>query len=314
MVYKKFEGLIAATYTPLCDDGALNLDVIPQLTDHLIESGVAGLYVCGSTGEGVSLSSDERRQVTEAYVKATNGRVPVVVQVGHNSVAESRLLAKHAADIGATAISANAPSYFKITDVQTLVDCMSDIAVAAPCLPFYYYHIPMLTGAAVDMVAFLERAGTAIPNLAGIKYTDSRIDEYQACLSFEGGRYDVLWGLDEMLLGALAVGAKAAIGSTYNIAAPHYLKVIQAFEGGDMETARQLQLRAINMIRTIVQYPLHPAIKTIFGMRGFACGPCRLPQRPMTETQVNKLKRELEAMDFFNWSTNEAATSPLANK
>lgn len=313
MVYHRFEGLIAATYTPLCDDGSSNLDVIPQLTEHLIESGVAGLYVCGSTGEGVSLSSDERRAVAEAYINATRGRLPVVVQVGHNSVAESRLLAQHAAEIGATAISANAPSYFKITDVQTLVECMSDLAVAAPGLPFYYYHIPMLTGAAVDMVSFLERAGTAIPNLAGIKYTDSRIDEYQACVAFQDGRYDVLWGLDEMLLGALAVGARAAIGSTYNIAAPHYLKVIQAFEAGDMETAKELQLRAITMIRTILQYPLHPAIKSILGMLGFECGPCRLPQRSMTQAQDKKLRRELDAMDFFSWSIGEPVAMESVN-
>jgi N-acetylneuraminate lyase len=308
MVYSKFKGLIAATYTPLHDDGELNLEAVPQLTEHLIESGVAGLYVCGSTGEGVSLSSGERRSVAEAYMEAVNGRLPVVVQVGHNSIAESRMLATHAAKIGATAISANAPSYFKITNVSTLIDCMSEIAVAAPSLPFYYYHIPMLTGAAVDMVAFLQRAGTAIPNLAGIKYTDSRIDEYQACLAFEDGRYDILWGLDEMLLGALAVGAQAAIGSTYNIAAPHYLKITQAFDAGDIQSARQLQLLAINMIRTIVRYPLHPAIKSILGMRGFACGPCRLPQLPMTAPQINKLRNELEAMDFFDWSANKAAT------
>lgn len=309
MVPKKFTGLMAATYTPLGDNGDLNLDVVPAMVDYLIKSGVSGLYVCGSTGEGVSLSSDERRSVATAYVNAAHGRLPVFVQVGHNSVAESRMLAKHAADIGADAISANAPSYFKCTDVNTLVDSMSDIAVAAPGLPFYYYHIPMLTGASVDMIAFLERASPAIPNLVGIKYTDSRVDEYQACLAHDGGRYDILWGLDEMLLGALAAGARGAIGSTYNIAAPHYLKVIQAFDAGDMETARRLQMQAINMIRTVLQYPLHPAIKSILGMRGFECGPCRLPQPRMTDTQVNNLQRDLEAMDFFKWSTHENMTS-----
>lgn len=314
MGHKKFTGLMAATYTPLCDNGDLNLDVVPPMVEHLIASGVSGLYVCGSTGEGVSLSSDERRQVAEAYVNAVQGRLPVFVQVGHNSVAESRMLAKHAADIGADAISANAPSYFKCTDVQTLVDCMSDIAVAAPSLPFYYYHIPMLTGASVDMIAFLQRASVAIPNLVGIKYTDSRIDEYQACLAYDDGKFDVLWGLDEMLLGALAVGARGAIGSTYNIAAPHYLKVIKAFDAGDMETARSLQLQAINMIRTIVQYPLHPAIKSILSMRGFACGPCRLPQTPMTESQINKLQRELEAMGFPKWSALENAITQPVNQ
>lgn len=309
MTKEKLEGLIAATYTPLEEDGSLKTDVIPKLTEHLLKSGVSGLYVCGSTGEGVSLSTNERKRVTEAYVEAVAGRVPVVVQVGHNSVQESGGLAQHAAEIGASAISANAPSYFKCTDVQTLVACMFDIAMAAPSLPFYYYHIPMLTGASVDMVAFLENAATAIPNLAGIKYTDCRIDEFQACLNFEDGKYDVLWGLDEMLLGALAVGACGAIGSTYNIAAPLYLRMIEAFEASDMATARQLQMQAIQMIRTFVQYPLHPAIKRVLEMLGFECGPCRLPQRPMTEAMAEQLRRDLNSMDFFNWVTDDVTES-----
>ena len=96
MKIKRLDGLVAATYTPLDDDGAVNATVVGPMVEHLLQSGINGLYVCGSTGEGMSLSSDERKIVAEAYVQAADGRVPVIVQVGHNSLAEARQLAEHA--------------------------------------------------------------------------------------------------------------------------------------------------------------------------------------------------------------------------
>ena len=129
----KLNGLIAATYTPFDENGNLNLSQVPKMVDHLVASKVDGLYVCGSTGEGVSLTSDERRAVAEAYLSAakesSEPAMPVVVQVGHNSLSEAEKLAEHAQAIGATAISANAPSYFKVTNVETLVSCMAKICL-----------------------------------------------------------------------------------------------------------------------------------------------------------------------------------------
>ena len=97
---------------------------------------------------------------------------------------------------------------------------MQHIASGAPNLPFYYYHIPMLTGSTLDMVEFLTQGAKSIPNLVGLKYTDTKLYEFQNCLELAAGRFDVVWGCDEMLLGALATGGRGAIGSTYNIAAP----------------------------------------------------------------------------------------------
>jgi N-acetylneuraminate lyase len=90
---ERLDGLVAATYTPLDDDRAVNATIVGPMVEHLLGSGINGFYVCGSTGEGMSLSSDERRAVTEAYVESTDRRVPVIVQVGHNSLAEARQLA-----------------------------------------------------------------------------------------------------------------------------------------------------------------------------------------------------------------------------
>lgn len=304
-------GLIAATYTPLHNDGSVNLKAIPALVDHLLHSSITGLYVCGSTGEGMSLSSEERRNVSQAFTQAAAGRVPVIVQVGHNSLQEAGELAAHAQSIGADIISATCPSYFKVGTVEGLVDCMADLAAAAPELPFYYYHIPTLTGSQIDMVDFLRKGAERIPNLAGLKYTAPTLHEFQACQQVDDERFNVVWGVDEMLLAALATGAQAGIGSTYNIAAPLYVRIIDAFHTGDIAEARRLQSLSINMIRTISSYPFHPAMKAVLGMQGFSMGPCRLPQGGISTADTDQLQSELNAIGFFEWSRHQSANVPI---
>jgi N-acetylneuraminate lyase len=298
---KRLAGLIAATYTPLDSGGSFNAARVGDLVDYLIDAGVSGLYVCGSTGEGMSLSSDERKAVLEAFVKANNGRVPVIAQVGHNSLAEARQLAAHAQQSGADAISATCPSYFKVPDNETLVACMAELAAGATKLPFYYYHIPALTGSTLDILEFLELGCSTIPSLVGLKYTDTKLHEFQQCLEFDAGRVDVVWGCDEMLLGALATGARAAIGSTYNIAAPLYRAIFQAFETSDFVEARRLQSQSVNMISTMMHFPFHPAMKAVLSMLGMDVGGCRLPQRRLTEDEIAALRCDLEKIGFFDW-------------
>jgi len=294
-------GLIAATFTPLHAEGSINPEVIPTMVDRLFDEGVAGLYVCGSTGEGPSLTNEERCLLSEAFVQAADGRLPVLVQVGHNSLAEARGLAAHAQSIGAHAVSATCPSYYKIDDVPSLVDCMAEVARGAPDLPFYYYHIPSLTGVPLDMVEFLKQASKRIPNLAGLKFTSPAVFEYQACLDLEDGRFDVFWGCDEMLLSALAVGAKAAVGSTYNVAAPLYRAIMAAWHRGDVGEARRLQAQAVAMVRLLLRYPFQAAMKAILDILGTPCGPCRLPLRPLSAGQESTLRGGLESTGFFEY-------------
>jgi N-acetylneuraminate lyase len=249
----------------------------------------------------MSLAAKERRSVAEAYVTAAAGRVPVIIQVGHNSLAEARGLAAHAQEIGAHAVSATCPSYFKIGTVPLLVDCMAELASGAPDLPFYYYHIPALTSTPLDMVEFLQRGGEQIANLAGLKYTTPTTHEFLACQELQDGRFDVLWGTDEMLLAALATGARGAVGSTYNMAAPLYRGIIAAFEAGDLSRARHLQHRSVRMIRTMAQFPFHSAMKEVLRMLGHDLGPCRLPQPALSAGQVEELRAQLSSIGFFEW-------------
>lgn len=299
MTIKKITGLIAATFSTLNEDGSLALGQIPALVDKLVQDGLTGVFICGTNGEGPNLTIEERMAVAEAYIAAAKGKLLVMVHVGHSSIEESRKLALHAESIGADALSSVAAFYFKPSGVANLVDSMSAIASAAPGTPFYYYSIPALTGVGMDMVDFLELAEDRIPNLAGIKYTAATIHEYQACLNYKNGKFDILYGYDELLLPALAVGAKGAVGSTYNFAAPLYLRVMEYFAAGDMENARRTQLLLVNMIRELVKFAPIPGQKAIMEMLGFDLGPTRLPLQVLGEQERQRFRERLDTIGFF---------------
>lgn len=297
--------LVAATFTPMHDDGSLDLDQVGPVVDHLHHQGIAGLYVVGSTGEGASLSGRERRQTVEAFVQAAAGRMPVVVQVGQNSLTEAREAASHAEHVGAMAISATPPSYYKTESVEVLIQSVASIAAAAPSLPFYYYHIPHLTGVGLDMLEFLKMAGDQIPTLVGVKYTASTLCEMLRCIELQNRRFEILSGRDDMLLASLAVGAMGAVGSTYNFAAPLYRRLIAALQAGNLPEARCWQVRAAEMLHIAQRYHGFSGQKAVMKMVGLDCGPTRLPLAPLSAEEVNRLHHELDAIGFFGWLAGE---------
>jgi N-acetylneuraminate lyase len=307
----KIEGIVAATFAAYKENGSLNLEIIPALVDKLISDGIAGIYVCGTNGEGPNMTVEERMAVAEAYVKAANKRIIILVHVGHTSIAECKKLAIHAEQIGADAFSSVAAFYFKPSSVSNLVNCMAEIASAAPSLPFYYYHMPALTGVGMDMVEFLSLGEKAIPNLAGIKYTASTLHELQACLNFKDGKFEVLSGYDELLLSALAIGAVGAIGSTYTFAAPVYREIIRLLNENEIAKARELQLKVVNFIRCFAKYPSIAAQRAIMKMLGFDLGNARLPLAPLTANEFQSLQKELSEVGFFELlKTYEPQNSP----
>jgi N-acetylneuraminate lyase len=250
--------------------------------------------VLGSTGEGASLTGNERKRVAEAVIEATAGRIPVIVQVGHNSIAEARELAAHAQSAGADAISAFPPSYFACDGDQRLFQCMAQIAGGAADLPFYYYHAPGFTGIKPNLIDLLKTGDDLIPTLAGIKFTDPRVFEFQSCLNSFDGRYQLFWGSDEMLLSGLSVGARGAVGSTYNVAAPIYHRLIEAFNRGDLEAARSEQLKSVRLVEVLIQFPFFAALKEILGWHGIPLGGCRLPLGSLEPGQGKLIREELD--------------------
>lgn len=288
-------GLIAAPFTPFCADGTFDSGAIGPYARHLARSGVVGAFICGTTGEGASLTLDERRRVAEAWVASAPAGLRVIVHVGHTCLEESRALAAHAEAVGAGGVACLAPYFFKPAGAAGMADWCAAVAAAAPKTPFYYYHIPSMTGVNFPVADFLALAAPRIPNLAGVKFTFEDLEDFARCLRFEGGRYDLLFGRDELLLSALRLGARGAVGSTYNFAAPLYRQLIAAHDAGDASRAEALQARAVTMIQTCIQAGGHPiaAFKTLMDRVAVPCGPTRLPLVRPTEAQTAALHAAL---------------------
>jgi N-acetylneuraminate lyase len=292
-------GLVAPVFTPVRPDGSLDLDRVEAQADQLLQQGVVGAFVCGTTGEGPSFSVTERRQLTERWCGATRGRMPIIVHVGHTSISDARDLAVHAQRAGAAAVAALPPFYFKPSNIDDLTLWCADIASSAPRLPFYYYHIPSLTGVRLPMADFLRASERRVPTLAGLKFSDDDLADFGRCVTTFGDQFDLFFGVDEMLLPALSVGARAAVGSTYNFAAAIYRRMIAAFEQGDLSSARQSQSQSRAIVAVFQKHGGIPAMKATMGLTGLDCGPCQPPLRSLDTRQVEALRADLEAVGFF---------------
>ena len=297
----KFRGLVAATHTPFDSQGELKLSAVPAQAERLVRDGVAAVFIGGTTGECSSLTTEERILLGRRWAEvARGGPLQVVVHVGSNSLSESKALAVQAQESGAAAIAALSPSYFKPRDLDALVAWCTEVAGAAPALPFYFYDIPSMTGVQLSMPEFLERAPSKVPTLAGLKFTNLDVVTLQECLAAGGGRFDVLWGVDEALLAALALGVEGAVGSSYNFAAPLYHRVIAAFQAGDLTKARVEQLRAVRLVKLLSGFGYMAAAKAVMGFIGVDVGPPRLPNVRLTPEQVARLNAGLDRLGFLD--------------
>jgi N-acetylneuraminate lyase len=302
MNHARLEGLVAATHTPFDAGGNLNLKAVEKQAEHLVRTGVAAVFVGGTTGECHSLSLDERLALAKRWAEVVRGTpLRLVVHVGSNCIPDARALASQAQEIGAGAISAFSPSYYKPRTLELLIDCCRDIAAAAPGLPFYFYDIPSMTGVLFPMADFLAASPARVPTLVGAKFTNSDLMAYQKCLRAAGGRFDVPWGTDEYLLAALSVGAAGAVGSTYNFAAPVYRRLLAAFSRGDLAAARDEQYRSVQVVELLAGFGFMAAAKATMGFLGVDVGPARLPHGNLSEGQRKHLRDGLERLGFFEW-------------
>ena len=302
MQFEKIEGLIDAPFTPFHANGDINLDPIPAYASMLAKNGLKGVFINGSSGEGYMLTTDERMQLAEAWLKAAPQGFKVIVHVGSCCVRESRKLAEHARRMGAWGIGAMAPPFPKIGRIEELVKYCEEIAAGAPELPFYFYHIPAFNGAFLPMVELLKAVDGRIPNFAGIKYTFESIYEYNQCRLYGGGKFDMLHGQDETILPELAMGgARGGIGGTTNYNGRCLVGIIDAGKAGDLEKARELQNYAQEVINVICHFRGNiVGGKRIMKLMGLDLGPNRTPFQNVTDEEEARLKQELDAIDFWN--------------
>lgn len=296
-------GLVAATFTPFTDSGELNLVVIRQYADYLCQRGVLNVFVNGTAGEGLTLTVSERKLLAEEWVKAAAGRMTVIVQVGCESLKDTCTLAEHAQEIGANAIGVLPSMYHKPSSIVHLVTCLEKVCEAASSIPMYYYHIPARTGVTFLMEDFLDAARDRLPTLRGLKYSSPDLSDYGRCVVHSGGRFQILYGCDEQLLGALALGGTGAIGSTYNFAGKLYNRLLAAFHKCDQETAKLEQRRSQAMVKIHNKYGEPAGVgKAIMKLAGLDVGPPRLPALPLSIESMKNLEKDLRDIGFFDWA------------
>lgn len=298
---KKIIGLINAPFTPFDKNGDVNLKPIPEYAALLQRNGLKGVFINGSSGEGYMLTEEERMQLAEAWIAAAPKDFKVIVHVGSCCVHSSKKLAEHAQKIGAWGIGAMAPPFPKINRIEELVKYCEEIASGAPDLPFYYYHIPAFNNAYLPMVKFLEAVDGRIPNFAGIKYTYESIYEYNQCRLYGNGKFDMLHGQDETILPSLAMGgAQGGIGGTTNYNGKVLTEIIEAWNNGNLEKARELQNFAQEVINVICHFRGNiVGGKRIMKLIGLDLGGNRTPFQNMTNEEESAMKAELEAINFF---------------
>ena len=298
---EKLKGLIAAPFTPMDEMGEINFSKIETLIQLYEKNNVKGAFVSGSTGEGVSLSYEEKRLLIKEWGKAKSTSFRSLIMLGGTCLKEMQQLAIHAQDCQMDGISILCPYYFRPGSVEALVSFCKQITDTVPEMPFYYYHIPALTGGNFSMPKFLELADEQIPSLAGIKYTATNVMDYHLCRMYKSGKYDILWGVDEALLSGLAVGAEGAVGSTYNYAAPLYNQIFEAFHNGNLSKAEHLQQQAVKMVELLVKYGGTEAGKAFMKLIGVDCGWFRPPLSRPSDEEVEELKKELTEINFFDF-------------
>lgn len=299
---QRFEGLIAAPFTPMSKSDEIMYEQIGEYYTFLAKNRIVGAFINGSTGETASLTQKEKMKVTEAWVKAAReSQFKIINLVGGTSYIECIENAMHSESCGVDAIAIVAPYYFKPAGAQQLADFCALIAEKVPQLPVYFYNIPVLSGVNIPMLEFLKEAAPIIPNLAGIKYTHENFMDFLSCVNFAGGKYQILGGYDEVLLPALALGCKSAVGSTFNYAAPLYYGIIDAFNSGDLPTARHLQQRAIDMIRLLGKYGGMATGKAFMRYIGFEFGGFRLPVKDFDSAMYGAFVSDVKALGMEEW-------------
>jgi len=300
-----FFSLIAAPISPMKSNGKINLGRVEDLVKLYQKNGVKGAFICGTTGEGSSLNVDEVKAYAQEW-KRVGEDLKIILCVGGDNVQEMQELAAYGGELGLDGISMLSPYYFKPKSEEDLLGLCKEVSAAAPTVPFYYYHIPTLSGGYFSMRKFLGLAKDSIPDLKGIKFTYNDLYDFYRCRAFENGRYEMFWGTDEVLLSALVAGANGAVGSTYNYAAPLYNQIIEAFLEGNWQKARKLQDKAVEMVELLIAYGGTGATKAFMKIIGLDCGEYRAPIANPSLADIKELESKLKEIGFFDFCSTPA--------
>ncbi|MBE5956201.1 MAG: N-acetylneuraminate lyase [Lachnospiraceae bacterium] len=276
----KYQGLIPAFYACYDDEGNISPERVQAYTRFLVEKGVKGVYVGGSSGECIYQSVADRKLLLENVVEAAEGKLTIIAHVACNNTKDSQELAAHAESLGVDAIASIPPIYFRLPE-HAIAKYWNDISAAAPNTDFIIYNIPQLAGVALTLPLLREMLKN--PKVVGVKNSSMPIQDIQLFKS-EGlaarDEFLVFNGPDEQLIGGLMIGADGGIGGTYSSCPELYLKLVDLVKAGDFDTARALQYDINNIIYALCSCKgnMYAAIKAVLKKReGLELGGVRAP-------------------------------------
>ncbi len=241
MNLNKYKGIIPAFYACYDKNGEVSVEGIKQLVEFLIEKGVNGLYVGGSSGECIYLTVEERKKTLEAVMEANKGRITIIAHVACNNTRESCELARHAESLGVDAIATIPPIYFKLPE-SAIAKYWNDISAAAPDTDYIIYNIPQLAGVALTIPLFNEMLKN--PRVIGVKNSSMPIQDIQMFrrqAKLNEREIVIFNGPDEQFVGGRLIGADGGIGGTYAVMPELFVKLNSLLEAGDFANAGKLQ-------------------------------------------------------------------------
>ena len=294
---EKYSGIIPAFYACYDDQGSINPKAIRSFVRYLINTGVKGVYVGGSSGECIYQSVKERKLILESVMKYAKGKITVIAHVACNNTADSCALAAHAESLGVDAIAAIPPIYFKLPD-HAIVQYWNDISEAAPNTDFIIYNIPQLAGVALTPDCL--KTMLKNPRVIGVKNSSMPTFDIQTFKAIGGKNFVVLNGPDEQLVAGLAIGADGGIGGTYGVMPQVYISIKKAMDEGNVKYASYLQDRANGIIRTMCSCKgnLYAVIKRIIKIRtGIDLGGVRKPLPGLTEEDLPTVQKCAQMID-----------------
>ncbi len=276
------KGIFAALVTPFTAEGDVAYDALSAHVQHCIDIGIEGFYVCGSTGEALLLTLEERKRILEVVMSIAGGHRPVVCHCGAVGTKLSSDLARHAASVGVDAVSSVSPFYYHFSPDE-IVDYYKELADSCG-RPVIVYNIPSLSG--VSVTPAMMRAMYEHPEIAGLKFTSNDLFALERIKS-ELPDLIVYNGFDEMLLAGLSMGADGAIGSTYNVMGRYFIQIRDLFQQNRMAEALNIQRKANSIVSDLVSTgKLFSCLKYIITLRGIPFGECRRPFSALTESDM----------------------------
>lgn len=272
----KYHGIIPAFYACYEDDGSVSAERTKQFTKYLMDKGVKGLYVCGSSGECIYQSKEERKLILESVMEVAGGKMTIIAHVACNNTADSMELAAHAESLGVDAIASIPPIYFRLPE-EAIAKYWNDISSAAPNTDFVIYNIPQLAGVSLTMPLFREMLKN--PRVVGVKNSSMPTQDIQMFKAEGGDDIVVFNGPDEQFVAGRAIGAQGGIGGTYGVMPELFLKCDELIKEGKLEKAREIQYAINSIIYAMCDCKcnMYAAAKEILRLQGINIGDARAP-------------------------------------